>query len=334
MNIAINGFGRIAKNFLRHIMYDPISQQKICVKTINIGPGNPEHVALLFKYDTIMGQYAGSVELLGNKLIIDGYEIEIIAELDPANIDWKKRDINWVVDCTGKFTDRRDAEKHIRSGAHAVLISAPAENEDISIIMGVNESNFIHEKHQIVSLGSCTTNALLPMLKILNEECCFDSGFALTTHAYTNSQVLLDVDKKDPRRARAAALNIIPTSTGASLMVSKVIPELSDRIEVMSQRVPVGNVSFLSIFFTARKVLTVDMINTFFTEASTRSLKGILDVTKDPLVSSDFMGSHYSVTIDRLQTSLKAKMYSVSGWYDNEWGYSARMKDFLIFSMQ
>jgi glyceraldehyde 3-phosphate dehydrogenase (phosphorylating) len=330
MNIAINGFGRIAKNFLRSIMFDPVAAQKFKVVTINIGPGDPERVAFLFKYDTLMGQYPGTVEQQGNILIIDGHEIEVIAELDPLQIDWKKRHIDWVIDCTGKFTKREGAEKHIRAGAQSVLISAPAEGEDVSIVPGVNDHMFDKQKHHIVSLGSCTTNASLPMLKVLYEECGFEYGFMTSIHAYTNSQALLDVDNKDPRRSRAAALNIVPTTTGAARMVGKIIPELAGKVDAVALRVPVGVVSIVYITFTSHKKLTVESLNNAFANAAVAHLKGILDISMEPLVSSDFSGNSYSVVIDGLSTIVGGPLATVAGWYDNEWAYGTRMKDFLL----
>jgi glyceraldehyde-3-phosphate dehydrogenase type I len=328
--IAINGCGRIAKNFLRAVMLDPVSTQKLKIITINIGPSSLENVALLIKYDTIMGPFPGTVEQDGNTLIIDGHEIELIQELDPLKIDWKKRDIDWVVDCTGKFTTREGAEKHLKSGAKAVLISAPAQNEDVAIIPGVNDHMFDKERDKIVSLGSCTSNALFPTLKVLHEDCGFQNGMMTTAHAYTNSQVLLDVDHHDPRRSRAAALNIIPTSTGAAKMVKKIIPELEGKIEAAAIRVPVGVVSLIELTFTSNRKLTPQLINDAFVNAAATNLRGIVDIIMEPLVSSDFAGVDYSVTIDGLLTNVVGPLAHVSGWYDNEWGYSVRMKDFLL----
>ena len=330
MNIAINGCGRIAKNFLRSIMLDPVAARNINVVTINVGPGNLEHVALLFRYDTLMGQDPGIVEQKNNTLIIDGHEIEIIAEVDPAKIDWKKRNIDWVVDCSGKFTKREGAEKHIQSGARAVLISSPAQGEDVAIVPGVNDHMFDKENHKVVSMGSCTTNAALPMLKVLHEKCGFEHGFMTSIHAYTNSQPLLDVDGKDPRRSRAAALNIVPTTTGAAKMVGKIIPELEGKVDAIALRVPVGIVSIVYITFTSNKKLTAESINTAFANAAVTNLKGIVDISMEPLVSSDFAGTNYSVIIDGLSTKVGGPLSTVSGWYDNEWAYGVRMKDFLL----
>jgi len=331
MKVAINGFGRIGKSFLRTIMQDPMAAQKLDVVTINIGPATMANAALFFKYDTIMGQYPGTVEQDGNILIIDGKEIELIAECDPLKINWKERGIDWVVDCSGQFTTRECAEKHLQSGAKAVLISAPAKGEDVAIIPGVNEQMFNKQKDKIVSMGSCTTNAFMTTLKILNDAFDIQQGVMTSVHAYTNTQVLLDVDRKDPRRSRAAALNIIPTSTGAAAMVEKIMPELAGKITASAIRVPVGIVSLIDFVFTCKKKLSTKDINNAFVEAASTNLKGILDITMEPLVSSDFIGNSYSVVIDSVSTKAMGNMGQVIGWYDNEWAYSMRMKDFLLF---
>jgi glyceraldehyde 3-phosphate dehydrogenase len=277
-----------------------------------------------------MGQYPGVVEQINNKLIIDGHEIEILQELDPSNIDWHKRAIDWVVECSGQFTKREGAEKHLKAGAKAVLISAPAEGEDVAIIPGVNDAQYEKQKHRIVSLGSCTTNAFLPMLKVLHEVWAMDQGLMMTTHAYTNSQALLDVDGKDPRRSRAAALNLCPTTTGAAKMVGKIIPALADKVDAYAVRAPIGIVSLLTIVFTSAKNLTIKALNDSFAEVAAGSLKGIVAISFDPLVSSDYQGTSHSVIIDGLMTQVIKSQATISGWYDNEWAYSCRMKDFLL----
>ena len=331
MKIAINGFGRIGKSFLRAIMQDPISVRKLDIVTINIGPASLEHVGLFFKYDTIMGPYAGTVEQVNSTLIIDGKEIEVIAECDPAKIKWSEREIDWIVDCSGKFTTRECAEKHLLAGAKAVLISAPAQGEDVAIIPGVNEQDFNPSKDKIVSLGSCTTNAFMTVLKVLYNECELEHGTMTTIHAYTNTQALLDIDGNDPRRSRAAALNIIPTTTGAAKMVEKIIPELKGKIEVQAIRVPVGIVSLINFVFTTKKKQTSQAINDAFVEAVSTRMKGILDISMEPLVSSDYIGSNYSATLDGLSTQVIGPMAHILAWYDNEWAYSMRLKDFLLF---
>lgn len=331
MRIAINGFGRIGKNFLRSLMEDPQAKKKIEVVAINLGPGKKENTAHMFKYDTLMGMYKGDVKLEGDYLIIDDKKIKLLTEIDPLNAPWKKLKIDWVVDCSGTCTQRDRACRHLEAGAKAVVISAPCHDEDVTIIPGINDKKFKKGKDKIVALGSCTTNALVPMLKVLKEKLGFCRGFMTTIHAYTNSQVLLDRDDKDLRRSRAAALNIIPTTTGASKTVDKVLPELAGRIPGIAMRVPVPNVSIVEIVFTSDRELSEKEINKAFNHASQTSLKSIMGYTTEPLVSSDFAGTHYSVVVDGSLTQVCGNLGKVFGWYDNEWGYSQRLKDFLLF---
>ncbi len=328
--LAINGFGRIGKSFLRVLMADSKAQKNISVVAINIGPAKIDLVGHLFKYDTLMGIFPGTVEQRGDKLIVDGHTIKLLAFADPAQCNWKKLGVEWVVDCSGKFTHRVDAEKHIKAGARKVLISAPATDEDVAIIPGVNDEMYNAKKHAIVSLGSCTTNAVFPMLKILHESCGLQFAMMLTTHAYTNSQVLLDVEAKDARLSRAAALNIIPTSTGASKMIPKIIPALEGKVEMSSIRVPVGKVSLIEITAALSKKMSVQQVNKHFEQAARSKLKNSVQFTTEQLVSSDFSNNPSSVIIDSLLTKSVGNLVSVFGWYDNEWGYSCRLKDFLL----
>lgn len=332
LRVAINGFGRIGRNFLRSIMQDATALHKLRVVAINIGPAKREFVAHMFKYDSLLGTFHGNVALEGDELIVDAHRIKIIAESDPVHIQWNALSIDWVVECSGKFTKREGAQKHIAAGAQHVLISAPAHDEDITIIPGVNDAAFDPKKHHIVSLGSCTTNALAPTLKVLNDTFGIENSFMTTVHAYTNSQVLLDVETKDLRRSRAAALNIIPTTTGATKVVAKVLPELAGRIDGCALRVPVAKVSLIDISFTSAKPISVPMINEAFHKAACQgSMRSILGITNEPLVSSDFSGNPHSVIIDGLMTGTNGDhMGKVFGWYDNEWGYSVRLKDFLV----
>lgn len=329
VKIAINGFGRIGRTFLRTILSDKKAQEKIEVCAINIGSGNPEHIAHLFKYDSIMGILNEEVKFEKGNLIINHYTIKIISELDPTKIDWKKNDVEMVVDCTGKFTDGKKAAIHLQSGAKYVLISAPAKNEDVSLVLGVNDKIFDPKKHKIISIGSCTTNALLPILKVINDEFKINFAYMTTTHAYTNSQVLLDVEKPDIRRSRAAALNMIPTTSGAVKMVGKIIPELNEKVGGCAIRVPTADVSLIDLSFTAGKEFATESINEAFKKAANNSLKGILDFTMLPLVSCDFKGNSHSVTVDGLMTQTTGNIAKVFGWYDNEWGYSCRLRDFI-----
>jgi glyceraldehyde 3-phosphate dehydrogenase len=333
MRVAISGFGRIGRTFLRCMLRDKKMSSDIKIVAINIGNSQKEFTAHMFKYDTLMGTYEGSVSVEGDDLIVDNHRIKVVAELDPEKLAWKKLEIDWVVDCTGKFTDREGAQKHITAGAQRVLISAPAHDEDVAIIPGVNEQLFDPHEHRIVSLGSCTTNAFMTMLKVIDDAFGIVRGFMTTTHAYTNTQVLLDVDAKDLRFSRAAALNIIPATTGASKMLGKVLPHLDGKISAIATRVPVGKVSLIDLVFESKQShVSVDQIHDAFTKVSKSSMKNILALTMEPLVSSDFSGNDNSVIIDGLLTNVNGPMAQVFGWYDNEWGYSMRMKDFLRYA--
>ena len=331
IRVAINGFGRIGRNFLRTIFEDPSARKKLNVTVINIGPANPETVAHMFTYDSLMGTFPGKVSSKKNELIVDNHAIKIIAETDPEKINWKKYKVDWVVDASGRFTKRDQALRHIKSGAAHVLITAPAHNEDITIIPGVNEGKFNQKKDKIVSLGSCTTNAFVPLLAIMQDAFGIEEGFMTTTHAYTNSQVLLDIEGEDLRRSRAAALNIIPTTTGASEMLGKIMPELKGKVSAIAIRVPVAKVSLIEVVFKTAKKISAKQINQAFEVAKKKQFKGIVDLSMEPLVSSDYSKSPYSLIVDGLLTSAQGNLGQVFGWYDNEWGYSERLKDFLLY---
>ncbi len=330
MRIAINGFGRIGRNFIRAVFQDKQALQVIETVAINLGPMKPEAAQHLFTYDTFLGKYSGSVVLENTTLIIDGYAIKLITEMDPSACPWQQLKIDWVVESSGAFTDREGASKHITAGAHYVLISAPSVDADIMIIPGVNLEQFDLQKHIIVSLGSCTTNAIIPTLKVLIDKCGLEYGFMTTIHAYTNSQVLLDIEHKDLRRARAAAQNIIPTTTGAAQAIGQVIPQLKNKMACTAIRVPVAKVSLIDVSFVCNCPLAIESINQEFFKAAKGYMKGIIDISMEPLVSSDYMSNSYSVVIDGLSTQVVGNAGKVFGWYDNEWGYSERLKDFLI----
>jgi len=331
IRVAISGFGRIGRTFLRCLLHDKKTSGKVQIVAINVGNSQPEVTAHMFKYDTLMGTYQGTVTSENNELVVDGHRIKIVAELDPSKLPWQDLNIDWVIDCSGKFTDRDGAQKHITAGAKHVLISAPAHDEDIAIVPGVNEQLFNAADHKIVSLGSCTTNAFMTMLKVLDDAFGIERGCMTTTHAYTNSQVLLDVDARDLRFSRAAALNIIPSTTGASKMLGKILPHLANKVSAVAIRVPVGKVSLIDLVFEAKKGLSVQEIHDAFKHASQAGMRNILALTMEPLVSSDFSGNPNSVIIDGLLTNTNGSMGQVFGWYDNEWGYSMRMKDFLVY---
>lgn len=331
MRVAINGFGRIGRSFLRGVLLNPQALEKYTIAAINIGPAKLDFVAHMFKYDTLMGTFALPVHMENDELVVGQHRIKILTEADPAKLPWAQLGIDWVVDCSGRFTSREGASKHVQAGAGHVLISAPAKDEDVTIVPGVNDAAFDAQVHKIVSLGSCTTNAFATTLKVLQDTFIIERGTMTTVHAYTNSQVLLDVEGKDLRSSRAAALNIIPTSTGAMKVLGKVIPALQGKIEAMSLRVPIAKVSLLDITVITQKPLTVQAINNAFEQAAKSELKNILSITYEPLVSSDFSGNSNSVIIDGLLTATSGQhMGKVFGWYDNEWGYSMRLRDFLI----
>ncbi len=331
MKIAINGLGRIGKNFLRAIVSDATTPLDIVA--INIGPADPEHVAYTLRYDTLMGTYTGAIEQKGDYISIGNegkkHTIKIVHEADPRACPWRELGVDWVVDCSGRFTDAQKAQAHIQAGARKVLISAPAKNEDVTIIPGVNDDEYHTSEHTIVSLGSCTTNAFLPLLKVLDRTCGIVSGLMTTVHAYTNSQVLLDGDHKDLRRSRAAAINIIPTTTGASKVVGKVMAHLEGKMYAKALRVPVAKGSFIEVIITPQKAYSAEQINQAFGKAAQTDLKGILAINSDPIVSSDCTNTPWSVIVDGLLTSVNNNTMSVCGWYDNEWAYSLRMKEFL-----
>lgn len=330
MKIAINGLGRIGRNFLRTIMLDPQAKRVLDVVAVNVGPANPETVAHMFKYDSVMGTFDGQVTTENGYLVIDNYKIRLFATPDVEKIDWGSLGVEWVVDCSGQFTTHKKAEVHMKCGATKVLISAPCQNADADIIPGVNDADFNPATDCIVSLGSCSTNALLPMLKVVNDAFGIKQATMTSIHAYTNTQVLLDVEKKDLRRSRAAALNIIPTTTGAVKMVDKVIPELAGKVTGISARVPVPTVSLLDLVFTAEQELSVSSINAAFDAAARGAMSGIVAVSMEPLVSSDYMQSPFSAVIDGLITQANGNFGQVFGWYDNEWSYSVRLRDFLM----
>lgn len=332
MKIAINGFGRIGRNFLRALLLDANALKYISIAVINVGSARLDMIAHMFQYDSLMGVFPQTVQLKEASLIVGDTIIPIITESDPASIDWRAYEIDWVIEASGHFTERLQAQKHISAGAKKVLITAPAKNADVTIIMGVNQQIYNDQRDAIVALGSCTTNAFLPMLKVIHEQFGIETGLMTTIHAYTNSQVLLDVEGEDLRRSRAAALNIIPTTTGVSELISELIPELQGCIQAIAIRVPTPKVSLIDFTFCTKKSVSVNAINEVFEEAAYKKpLQGILSVAHVPLVSTDFNGSLYSVIIDALLTHSCGQLAKVCGWYDNEWAFSVRIKDFLLF---
>lgn len=334
MNVVINGFGRIGRAFLRTVLLDKKAKDKIEIVAINVGPKKAASIDLLFKYDSVMPEFEGSVELKGDFLHVDGQKIKLFFEADPAKLPWKKLGVDWVIESSGKFTSKELAMAHIKAGAKKVLITAPSEDADVAVVPGVNYSAYDSKKHKVVSLGSCTTNAFAPLVKVIKENFGIKNGMMTTIHAYTNDQVLLDVEHKDPRRARAAAINIVPTKTGASKVITQIFPELKGKIEAVAIRVPVPVVSLIDFAFVADKKINVDLINKAFQKAATsKDLKGILQYTDLPLVSSDYIGNTHSLIFDSLMTQSNENVGKVFAWYDNEFGYSCRLKDFLLHNL-
>jgi glyceraldehyde-3-phosphate dehydrogenase type I len=335
--IAINGFGRIGKTFLKTILQDKAAKKELEVVAINIGPEHPNNIDILFKYDSLMRTFPGKVHFTPSKtkdcagiLNIEGSDIKIIAEPDPLRVHWETFGATWIVESSGAFRTRENASKHLTAGAKKVLITAPAIDEDITIIPGVNDKTYDAEKHHIISLGSCTTNCFAPMVKVLKESFDFKNGVMTTIHAYTNDQVLIDTGHKDPRRARAAALNIIPTETGADKVITKIYPELKGKLRGISLRVPTPIVSLVDFSFTTNSNITKEHINSAFKAYCQNELKEIMEYCEKPLVSSDFMQNSHSCIFDSLLTKSLGNISNVFGWYDNEFGYCCRLKDFLF----
>jgi len=327
--IGINGFGRVGRLTLRAI--NQYHSGKLEVVAINDLTDTKTNAHLL-KWDSTYGRYPGKVEATGDSIIVDGKKIRVLSERDPANITWQKYGVDVVIESTGLFTDATKAAAHLQSGVKKVLISAPARNEDITIVLGVNEDQYIPDKHNIISNASCTTNCIAPVVKVLHQSFGISKGLMTTIHAYTNDQRLLDMFHKDLRRARAAAMNIIPTTTGAARAVTQVIPELKGRLHGLAFRVPVATVSVVDLVADLDKKVTIEQVNQAFQTAAEGTLSGILEYCQDELVSMDFKGSPASSIVDAPSTMVIGdNMVKVLAWYDNEWGYSCRLADLATY---
>jgi glyceraldehyde 3-phosphate dehydrogenase len=323
VKIGINGFGRIGRNVFRAALKNP-NIEVVAVNDLT----DANTLAHLLKYDSVHGKLDAEVSVNGNNIVVNGKEIVVKAERDPAQLAWNELGVDIVVESTGRFTKREDAAKHLEAGAKKVIISAPAKNEDITIVMGVNQDKYDPANHHIISNASCTTNCLAPFAKVLHEKFGIVRGMMTTVHSYTNDQQILDLPHKDLRRARAAAESIIPTTTGAAKAVALVLPELKGKLNGMAMRVPTPNVSVVDLVAELEKEVTVEEINAALKEAAEGELKGILAYSEEPLVSRDYNGSTASSTIDALSTMvLEGKMVKVISWYDNETGYSHRVVD-------
>ena len=324
IKVAINGFGRIGRNVARAIIERPgCGLELVSINDLADAKAN----ALLFKRDSVHGMFTGSVEVDGNDLVISGKRITVTAERDPAQLPHAANGIDIALECTGFFTDRASCEKHLAAGAKRVLISAPGKNVDLTVVFGVNHDQLSAE-HVIVSNASCTTNCLAPLAKVLNDAIGIERGLMTTIHSYTNDQKILDQIHEDPRRARAAAMSMIPTTTGAARAVGEVLPELKGKLDGSAIRVPTPNVSVVDLTFTPGRDTTKDEVNALLKAASEGFLKGVLGFSDEPLVSIDYNHCPASSTIDSLETSvIDGKLVRVLSWYDNEWGFSNRMVD-------
>ena len=324
IKVAINGFGRIGRNVARAILER--SDHDLELVSIN-DLASAQANAMLFQRDSVHGPFSGTVEVDGNDLIINGKRIHVTAERDPANLPHAANGVDIALECTGFFTDRASCEKHLAAGAKRVLISAPGKNVDLTVVFGVNHDKLTAD-HVIVSNASCTTNCLAPFAKVLNDAIGIERGLMTTIHAYTNDQKILDQIHEDPRRSRAAAMSMIPTSTGAARAVGEVLPELKGKLDGSAIRVPTPNVSVVDLTFTPKRDTTVEEVNALLKAAAEGPLKGVLGYTDEPLVSIDFNHNAASSTIDSLETSvIDGKLVRVLSWYDNEWGFSNRMID-------
>ena len=327
LKVGINGFGRIGRNFLRAAKQ---AGADIDIVGVNDLTSN-ETLAHLLKYDSVHGRFDGTVEVSDNGLVIDGDEMRVFSERNPGDLPWKDLGAEIVIESTGLFTAREKASAHLEAGAQKVIISAPAKNEDVTIVMGVNQDKYDAASHHIISNASCTTNSVVPMAKVLDEQFGIERGFMTTIHAYTNDQGTQDAPHSDLRRARAAAVNIIPTTTGAAKAASLALPQLEGRLDGMAVRVPVPDGSLTDLVCTLREDVTAEQVNDAFRAAADGDLKGILEFTMDPIVSSDIVGNPHSCILDGASTSAMGNIVKVLGWYDNEWGYSNRLIDLTTF---
>jgi glyceraldehyde 3-phosphate dehydrogenase len=323
--VAINGFGRIGRNFFRTCFNDP-AIEIVAINDLT----DSKTLAHLLTYDSVHGQFQADVQYGADSLTVNGKQIQILAIKDPKTLPWKNHQIDFVIESTGRFTDRQGASQHLTAGASRVIISAPAKDPDITIVLGVNESAYNPQQHAIISNASCTTNCLAPVAKVLLQEFGIRHGFMTTIHSYTNDQQLLDLPHKDLRRARAANLSMIPTSTGAAKALYLVIPELKGKIDGIAIRVPTPNVSLIDLSVEVERDCDAAAVNAAFQQSAKSSLKGYLQVSEAPIVSCDLNGCSYSATVDAPLTSVMDKrLVKVFAWYDNEWGYSCRLHDLI-----
>ena len=329
IKVGINGFGRIGRQVVRAAKEQQVAD--IDIVAVN-DLTDTRTLAHLFKYDSVHRTYRGTVEHDADSITIDGDRLVVFAQKDPAALPWRDLGVDIVLESTGRFTKADDARKHIEGGARKVIISAPAKGEDLTIVMGVNQERYDGAKHHVISNASCTTNCLVPMVKVIRDAFGFRHGSMVTIHSYTNDQNVLDLPHKDLRRARAAALSIIPTTTGAAKATSLVIPEVKGKIDGIAIRVPTPDVSLTELTVEVERATTIDAVNAAFRAAADGAMTGVLAVSGEELVSSDYIGNPHSVIADALSTNvIDGTMVKVSGWYDNEWGYASRCVDLIRF---
>jgi glyceraldehyde 3-phosphate dehydrogenase (phosphorylating) len=326
VRVGINGFGRIGRNFFRAHLQRGGDFEVVAANDL----GDAETMAYLLKYDSVLGPLGGEVTHTDGSISVDGQEIKLLAERDPGSLPWSDLGVDVVVESTGFFTDRDGAAKHLDGGAKKVIISAPAKGPDVTIVLGVNEDDYDPEAHDVISNASCTTNCVAPLAKVLHDELTIEQGFMTTIHAYTNDQRVLDLPHEDLRRARAAAINLIPTSTGAAKAIGIVMPDLQGKVDGMSMRAPVPTGSIVDLVCRVGQETSADAVNELFrSKADTGRFEGILQYTDEPLVSTDIQHSAYSSIFDSKLTMVNGNLVKVFGWYDNEWGYSCRLVDLV-----
>jgi len=333
IRVGINGFGRIGRNTLRAALSHSQYGEKFEIVAIN-DLGNTKTLSHLLKYDSIYGKFNGSVEAKDDGIEVNGRWIKFYSQVNPSKLPWGEENIDVVVESTGIFRDREGASQHLNAGAKKVIISAPAKDPDITVVLGVNEQQYDAEKHNIISNASCTTNSLAPPVKTLNDNFGIEQGFMTTIHSYTGDQRILDFPHKDLRRARAAAVSIIPTTTGAAKAAGIVIPELQGKLDGMAVRVPTPDGSLTDFTCTLKRDVTVEEINNTFRHAADTNLKGIMEYSEEPLVSTDIIGNPHSCIIDGLSTNVlggNGRLLKILSWYDNEWGYSCRLVDLINY---
>lgn len=330
IRVGINGFGRIGRNVLRAALGHP-AIEFVAVNDVT----DPKTLAHLLKYDSVLGISDAAIAAAEDFLAINGRRIKVFKERDPARIDWSSLGVQVVIESTGLFTKKEDAQKHLQGTVRKTIISAPAKNEDLTLVMGVNEDKYDPSRHHVISNASCTTNCLAPVAKVLSQRFGITSGSMTTVHSYTNDQRILDLPHSDLRRARAAAVSMIPTTTGAAKAVALVLPELKGKLDGIAIRVPTPNVSVVDFVATLEKPATVEAVNAAMTEAAEGPMKGILKVSSEPLVSVDFKGDPHSSIVDAPFTrTMGERMVKILSWYDNEWGYSCRVRDLIPFVMR